>query len=92
MGVRASNFVSRELKLPVEKRYLWTDSECVLHWIRTTKLLPVFVENRIKEIKRETDITFAMYHLKKIQPIMPLGVLLCQRWLIMIYGGMVQSG
>ena len=56
IGVHASNFASKELK--VRKGYLWTDSECVLQWIRTTKLLPVFVENRIKEIKKETDITF----------------------------------
>ena len=34
IGVCASNsnFVSKELKLPVRKRYLWTDSECVLHY------------------------------------------------------------
>jgi len=58
IGVRASKFVVTELKFPVRKRYLWTDSECVLHWIKTTKLLPTLVENHIKEIKRETDITF----------------------------------
>jgi len=58
IGVHASKFVVTELKFLVSKRYLWTDSECVLHWIKTTKLLPTFGENHIKEIKRKTDITF----------------------------------
>jgi len=31
-------------------RYLWTDSDCVLHCLKTSKLLPLFVENQIKEI------------------------------------------
>ena len=37
---------------------LWTDSTCVLHWLKTTKPLPLFVENRVAEIKRVSDITF----------------------------------
>jgi len=31
IGVRAANFITKELKLPISRRYLWTDSECVLH-------------------------------------------------------------
>ena len=58
IGVRAGNFVTKELKLPISKRILWTDSECVLHWIKTTKPLPLFVENRIIEIRKNKDITF----------------------------------
>ena len=42
IGVRASNFV---IKLSISKRVLWTDLECVLHWMKTTKPLPLFVEN-----------------------------------------------
>ena len=58
IGVRAGNFVTKELKLPISKRILWTDSECVLHWMKTTKPLPLFVENRIIEIRKNKDITF----------------------------------
>ena len=58
IGVRASNFVIKELKLSISKRVLWTDSECVLHWMKTTKPLPLFVENRIVEIRKSKDITF----------------------------------
>jgi len=79
IGVHASNLVVKELKFPVRKRYLWTDSECVLQWIKTTKLVPTFVENHIKEIKKETDITFCYVPSNKIQLTMPLGVLLYQK-------------
>ena len=58
IGVRAANFVAKELKILLTKRILWTDSTCVLHWLKTNKPLPLFVENRVTEIKRETDITF----------------------------------
>ena len=36
IGVRAANFIVQELKLPIYKRYLWTDSECVLHWMKSS--------------------------------------------------------
>ena len=59
IGVRAIEFVTRELKLPVTKRMVFSDSECVLHWIKSTKQLPVFVQNRVKEIRKEQDLIFS---------------------------------
>ena len=32
------------------------DSACVLYQLKTSKPLPLFVENRVKEIQREKDI------------------------------------
>ena len=58
IGVRSLNVVESELKLPVEKKFLWTDSKCVLNWISTKKDLSVFVRNRVLEIKKREDITF----------------------------------
>ena len=37
---------------------LWTDSTCVLHWLKTCKSLPVFVDNQVKEVSKATDISF----------------------------------
>ena len=37
---------------------LFTDSECILHWIKATKLLSVFMQNRIDEIRKEEDLIF----------------------------------
>lgn len=58
IGVRAANFVVRELRLNISERFLWTDSQCVLHWLKTKKPLSVFVDNRIKEIKQQQNMTF----------------------------------
>jgi len=53
IGVRAANFVSKELHIPLVKRSIWTDSTCVLFWLNTDKLLSLFVENRVKEIQKQ---------------------------------------
>ena len=58
IGVRAANFVMKELRMEISKRILWSDSQCVLHWLKTRKPLSVFVENRVKEILMEKNITF----------------------------------
>jgi len=58
IGVRAGKFVAKELKLAISNKFLWTNSECVLHWMKTTKLLPLFINNQIKEIHSHDDMTF----------------------------------
>ena len=51
-------YVEKELKLSVIQKTIWLDSQCVLGWIESKKSLATFVENRIKEIKRNKDIEF----------------------------------
>ena len=58
IGVCAANFVTRELKIPSLKRTIWTDSTCVLYWLRTNKPLSLFVENHVKEIQRQSDLFY----------------------------------
>ena len=58
IGVRALKFMCGELCLQVSC-HLFTDSLCVLYWLRTTKLLSVFVANRVKEIQSLEELTFA---------------------------------
>ena len=58
IGTRCLNYVTEQLQLPVTDRTLWTDSQCVLHWMKRHKPLPVFVQNRLKEIKSHKDIKF----------------------------------
>ena len=57
IGLRCLDFVEQHLKLSV-KKILWTDSQCVLHWIATEKPLLTFVENRVKEIRRHANTDF----------------------------------
>ena len=58
IGVRCLNFVQKELRLPIHKRILWTDSQCVLHWLVSKKLLNAFVENRLKEIRAQSNLNY----------------------------------
>ena len=58
IGTRCLNYVTEQLQLTVTDRVLWTDSQCVLHWMKSHKPLPVFVQNRLKEIKSHKDIKF----------------------------------
>ena len=50
IGMRSLKFVSKELKLENTKIIVWTDSQCVLNWIKIKKPLSVFVRNRLTEI------------------------------------------
>ena len=58
IGTRCLNYVTEQLRLPETDRILWTDSQCVLHWMKSRKPLPVFVQNRLKEITSHKDIKF----------------------------------
>jgi hypothetical protein len=58
IGSRIFRFVKFNLGLKIEEGYLWTDSKCVLHWIHSKKLLPVFIERRIVEITSIQDLQF----------------------------------
>ena len=56
IGVRAVAYVERQLKLPIIRRVVWCDSKCVLYWLKSSKILSVFVMNQLKEIKRAKGI------------------------------------
>ena len=58
IGVRAMNFVEKQLHLTINAKYIWSDSKCVLHWIRSPKPLSLFVSNRVKEIKTQVNTNF----------------------------------
>lgn len=56
IGVRYVEFVKQQMKLPIQKMCLRTDSQCVLGWIKTTKNSRVFVKNTVREIKQHNDV------------------------------------
>ena len=57
IGITALKFVQKELHLQVTC-YVFTDSLCVLYWLKTSKPLSVFVTNRIKEIRSLKEAIF----------------------------------
>ena len=64
-GMRSLKFVSKKLKLENTKITVWTDSQCVLSWIKTKKPLSVFVRNRLTEITSEKNVEFWFIHTKE---------------------------
>ena len=58
IGTRALKFVQKELHLPTSSKLLWTDLQCVLHWLQSRKPLSSFVTNRLKEIKSLEGLSF----------------------------------
>ena len=58
IGVRLLIYLEKQLAIPIIKKRLFTDSECVLHWLKSMKPLAVFVENRVREIRKSTDIEY----------------------------------
>ena len=58
IGVRSLKFVEKEIGVSVTSKILWTDSQCILQWMQSTKPLPVFVKNRLKEIKSLEGVDF----------------------------------
>ena len=65
IATRCVKFVSKELGLINTQKIIFTDSQCVLHWIKSTKPLSVFVRNRIKEINHCDDTEFRYVNTKE---------------------------
>ncbi|XP_060551271.1 uncharacterized protein LOC132712851 [Ruditapes philippinarum] len=57
IGIRSLRFVNDQLRLNINKRFLWTDSQCVLQWINSKKDQPVFIKNRVHEINKYEDVS-----------------------------------
>ena len=65
IGIRGLKFVESSLQIPIKKKILWTDSTCVLNWIKSNKPLPTFVENRLKEIRDQNDVEYHYVNTKE---------------------------
>ncbi|XP_065182125.1 uncharacterized protein LOC135812837 [Sycon ciliatum] len=61
IGARALKYVKAQLGIPITASCIWTDSACVLYWLKTSKPLPRFVANRVDEIKT-ADASFRYVH------------------------------
>nr|CAD2141302.1 unnamed protein product [Meloidogyne enterolobii] len=56
IGTRAIKFVEEQIRIVISEKYLWCDSKPVLFWIKTGKIDEKFVENRVREIKKNTGL------------------------------------
>ena len=58
IGTRSINFITQSLQLKIHRKTLWTDSQCVLHWLKSKKNMTSFVQRRIDEIQSNKGIEF----------------------------------
>lgn len=58
IGVRLLSYIEHTLSFARMKTYLWTDSQIVISWIRSDRLLPPFVTRRVAEIKSARNVEF----------------------------------
>jgi hypothetical protein len=57
LATRVLQFLLRELDQPVnEPHTIWTDNECTLRWLVSYEQKPVFVENRVRKIRRVAGV------------------------------------
>nr|XP_034833040.1 uncharacterized protein LOC117989737 [Maniola hyperantus] len=56
IGSRLIKFIRNFLPAKVTHQFLWTDSQIVIGWCKSSKLLPPFVARRIQEIKRNKEL------------------------------------
>ena len=64
IGTRSLRFIAKELGLQDKQMILWTDSQCVLDWLKQKENSDVFVRNRVKEITSENDVVFRYVNTK----------------------------
>ena len=50
--------VEKELKLEIEQKHMWIDSQYVLKSIGSNRTFTIFVENRLNEIRKDRDIVY----------------------------------
>ncbi len=58
LGCRCMKWIEKGMRLKLSEKHIWTDSQCVLKWMTCSKLLSVFVENRLQEVRNSNDIQF----------------------------------
>lgn len=59
ISIRALKFILKAINLPeTTKHVVWSDSKAVFSWIKSMKILPTFIEHRVKEIRTVKNIEF----------------------------------
>lgn len=57
LAVRVAKIITNEQNFKIHKKYFWSDSKIVLHWIRKDpRDFKVYVMNRLGEIRKNSDV------------------------------------
>ncbi|XP_073966399.1 uncharacterized protein isoform X2 [Choristoneura fumiferana] len=56
IGSRLIKYITKFIHFKITQQVLWTDSQIVIDWFNSSKLLTPFVARRLEEIKRNKDL------------------------------------
>lgn len=57
ISVRAADFVTKQLHIPLLKRTIWIDSTCILFRLKTDKPIYLFGEKTVKKTQMHIDLS-----------------------------------
>jgi transposase InsO family protein len=58
IGKRTVSYVKKLLPFTVARTLVWTDATTVIQWLHSTAVQPLFVHNRLVELRQAQDIIF----------------------------------
>jgi hypothetical protein len=58
LATRVIQFIRSAIPIEYRQQILWCDSKCVLHWVRTKRILPAFIQRRVEQMRGIPNISF----------------------------------
>lgn len=58
LATQIMTFIRTAIPVTYSKQIIWSDSKYVLSWIRTHRILPVFIQRRIGTIRTMSEVSF----------------------------------
>ncbi|PIO68199.1 Pao retrotransposon peptidase [Teladorsagia circumcincta] len=52
LGATLMSHLNKQLNVTVSQQHIWSDSKTALQWSKTSGNLPIFIQNRVKTIKK----------------------------------------
>ena len=92
IGTRSLRFVTKAMRLENAEKISWTDSQCLLQWIKNRDNISAFVRNRVTEIINETDVAFRYINTKHNAADIPTRGMSAKELKITNYDGMDLNG
>ncbi|KIH60849.1 Tas retrotransposon peptidase A16 [Ancylostoma duodenale] len=68
LGSALMNHLTKELKVATSRLYIWSDSKTALQWTKMPSSLPVFVQNRVKAIRKNAPNAILRYVPTNLNP------------------------
>ncbi|XGW14000.1 hypothetical protein V3C99_000352 [Haemonchus contortus] len=62
------NHLNKQLNVTINQQHIWSDSKTALQWSKTSGNLPIFIQNRVKTIKKNASNAILRYVPTNVNP------------------------